>query len=290
MRSVLVAGDTSVRAGHAIRVAVRLAEQAGSSLHVLRVDGRSGPGEPGMSDAEVLAALAGSPAPSTLERCGAPLREALAGRCREGEYDLLVLASSAADGSLDPEVVQVALHVPGDILVVRKSIHWPPRRILVPVGRADLRRRVLARALGWLARWRPDPRGGTTDAGRAGMVVQALALTTATSAAREIVPGIERQLTAIDPRLVDAAGIEIRRRIRPLADAGRPGGFRAETDGADLVVLGRHEPAPSPAEPGELAWLRFLFSTRTAVLLLARGATSSRAAHGGEVALTGRAP
>jgi len=284
-----VAGDTSVRADHAIRVAARLAERAGSSLHVLRAGhGVDGP-TAAAADGEALAALARGTAGVTVEHADRPLREAVAERYAEAVHDHVVLVSATPDGSLDPEVVQVALHVPGDILVVRRPITWPPRRVVVPMGEADLRRGVLARAMAWLARWRADdacPSGGQG----ATAIVQVLALTAGTGAARQVVPGVERQIASLDPCLVEAAGIEIRRRSRPLADAERPGGIRAETDGADLVFLRRHEPGPSPADPRELAWLRFLFSTRAAVLLLARAPAASRAAHGPEAMATGHAP
>lgn len=278
MRSILVAADSLAGAELVVRTAAWMAGRTGATLHVLSVDGS----RTEAVSATIVSALAGFSAPWTMEIVDRPLREAVLSRCEEVPDDLVVLAASTEDRPVDGEIVSIALRVPGSVLVVRGPVRLPPWKVLLPVGDVDLREGTLFRALDWLAALQPA-RSASSEPQPPPTILQVLRLTTGERSVRDLIPEFEQHLETLDARLVDDAGVQIRRRFEPIP-VGRERSLRwVEHENADLVVLRRHEVALTSPTSQELAWLHFLLAARTATLLLPREVASPRGIAAGPI-------
>jgi nucleotide-binding universal stress UspA family protein len=189
IRSVLVGSDLSAGSDAVVRAAAGLAEQTGAALHVvhafefLGVPLREatlhlGPLRTLVEQSrDLLRDQLARAVPETMERGTVkldhrPASTALLERARAVGADVIVLGphrpglgGSDRQGGTVRRVLEEA-SVP--CLVTRSPLPVPVRRVLLPVGRSDVRRGLLAAAVEWLAalRCRQEaraPTGRTTE-------------------------------------------------------------------------------------------------------------------------------
>lgn len=276
MQSILAASDRSSGSAALVRTAARIAAASGAELRLLHSTWPMRPGplpHPAEDDSrEAVRTFDELSGPVEVDLCDKPLREAVLDRCMDSPADLVVVgANDTPGGSLMAphlDVVQIALRASGAVLVVRESLDWPPKRILIPVGEPDLRHGTLERAVRWLlASARPAVR---PSGGGAPRELRVLHMAVGPRELSETGGELGRQIEGIEAATIREARIRLTRHVQREPGSVERALRRAEREETDLVVLRRHEPGSRSPDPGELLWLRMLSAARCSVLLLPR--------------------
>jgi nucleotide-binding universal stress UspA family protein len=251
MQVVLAAVDYD-DASHAVLDAARaLAEASGADLHAVHVDaptsetrGATRPSERSSADA-AMALLERANVPIDRSRCHviagepAPVMRDLAERIGA---DVIVLGphreQSGARGHLGGTALMIAAASSAPCLIVRRPLHLPLRRVLVPVDLSDTARGALVVALSWSSALRGAP--GSAAAHHpaeltAMFVDRAEGAGAATASARH---ALEAELDRVRKDAGSWAGVSIHGVTVAGADAAGAIADRARDEHADLVVLG----------------------------------------------------
>ena len=256
MKSILmVTGSRGVEDTAAAAVAARAAT-AGASIHLLATDARLVREGPGWGARAALASATFT---------AGDLAHAAVQRAREIRADLVVhvpdLAADTGPARLDAAAMAVAGRVECAVLVARHGGGWPPRRPLLPVGRAEAGANVVALAGTWLrALLEPPetPAAGTTEDGR----LDVLHVAHDSREWYETGARLDAQIGALpmDARRVSCMrfGATPARRILDCLHAEPP----------DLLVLARNTPPATGSDAPAPDWYRVFASSRSPVLLL----------------------